>query len=140
MHHNKPEFRSTRERWNTMSPDDRQIFRRNAERWMQMGPDERNLMRQREQIRREQLKREAAAAMRDAGLRLDQEKSQLFEQRYLQERRRIERELRDEAEAKRKQELPVLKDRLRKEFQEPSSPAGTSTSTATPAVSVTPKH
>jgi hypothetical protein len=122
-----------------MSPDDRQVFRRNAERWMQMGPSERNLMRERETIRREQLKREAEAALLDAGLRLDQEKRQLFEQRYLQERRRIERELRDEAETKRKQQLPVLNDRLKKEFQE-TTPAGTSTSTATPAISVTPKR
>jgi hypothetical protein len=122
-----------------MSPDDRQVFRRNAERWMQMGPAERNLMRERETIRREQLKREAEAALLDAGLRLDQEKRQLFEQRYLQERRRIERELREEAEAKRKQQLPVLNDRLKKEFQE-TTLGGTSTSTATPAVSVTPKR
>jgi hypothetical protein len=137
--HRKPEFRNTRERWFSMSPADRQVFRRNAERWMQMSAEERTLMRERERIRREQLKREAEAALRDAGLRLDQDKRELFEQRYLQERRRIERELRDETEAKRKQQLPVLNDRLKKEFQETTS-AGTSTSTASPATSITPKR
>jgi hypothetical protein len=130
----RPEFKTARDRWFSMSPEDRQVFRRNAERWMRMGPDERNLMRAREQLRRENLKRAAEAALRDAGLRLDQQKRELFEQRYLQERRRIERELRQEVESRRKQELPALNDRLRKEFQQsppviavPVSPAVTAT-------------
>ena len=93
-------------------------------------------MRKRERVRHEQLQREADKALRDAGLRLDQEKRDLFEQRYLQERRRIERELRQEVEAKRHEQLPALQERLKKEFQE-TSPAGTSTSA--PAASVTPK-
>jgi len=132
----KTEFKSTRDRWFSLSPEDRQTFRRNAERWMQMGPEERNRMRERERLRREQLKREAEKALHEADLRLDQEKRDLFEQRYLQERRKIERELRREVEAKRHEQLPALQERLKKEFQEPS-PAVTLPST--PAVSVTPK-
>jgi hypothetical protein len=93
---------------------------------MQMGPEERNLMRQRERAHRERLKREAEIALRDAGLRLDQKKRDLFEQRYLQERRKIERELQQEVEAKRHQQLPALNERLKKEFQE-STPRATST-------------
>jgi len=100
---------------------------------MQMGPGERNLMRAREKLHREELKRQAEAALHDAGLRLDQEKRDLFEQRYMQERRKMERALRQEIEAKRKQELPVLNDRLKKEFQ-PSSP-----NTRIPALSASPK-
>jgi hypothetical protein len=119
-----------------MSPEDRQVFRRNAERWMQMSPAERNLMREQERLHRERLKREAEAALRDAGLRLDQEKRELFEQRYLQERRKMERALRQEIETKRNQELPALNDRLKKEFQQ-SSPNPRSAST--PASSATPK-
>lgn len=94
-------------------------------------------MRERERLHREKLKREAEAALREAGLRLDQEKRDLFEQRYLQERRKIERELSQDVEAKRRQQLPALNERLKKEFQEPS-PAATSRST--PATSATPKH
>lgn len=104
---------------------------------MQMSPQERDLMRQREVLRRERLKREADQALRDAGLRLDQERQNLFEQRYLQERRRIERELNQETEARRKQQLPVLNERLKKEFQETSSP--TVTSPSNPASSASPK-
>ena len=93
-------------------------------------------MRQREKVHREQLQREAEKALREAGLRLDQQKRDLFEERYLQERRRIERDLRQEVETKRQQKLPVLQERLKKEFLEPSPEAR---SASTPAVSATPK-
>ena len=112
------------QRFNALTPEDRLLFRRNAERWMQMGPQERELMRQREMARRVRMQQEAEAALRDAGLRLDQQKREQFEERYLQERRKIERELIQETDAKRKMELPALNDRLRKEFQE-TNPSGT---------------
>lgn len=132
-----PQLNSTRERWFSLSPEDRQVFRRNAERWMQMGPEERNLMRQRERAHRERLKREAEIALREAGLPLDQKKRDLFEQRYLQERRKIERQLQQEVEAKRHQQLPALNERLKKEFQE-STPRATSPTR--PVISATPIH
>jgi hypothetical protein len=104
---------------------------------MQMSAAERNLMREREKLHREELRRQAEAALRDAGLRLDQERRELFEQRYLQERRKMERALRQEIEAKRNQELPALNDRLKREFQQ-GSPTPKSTSTTAP--SATPKR
>ena len=131
-----PNMNNPRERWIAMPPEDRQIFRRNAERWMQMGPEERKVMREREQVYRERVKREVDAALRDSGLRLEGEKREQFEQRYLQERRRIEHALRQETEAKRQEELPALRERLKKEFQEPSPSV---TSTSAPAASSSPK-
>jgi hypothetical protein len=118
-----------------MPPEDRKIFQKNAERWMKMGPDERKVLREREQAYRARVKLEVDAALRDSGLRLEGEKREQFEQRYLQERRRIEHELRQETETKRQQQLPVLQERLKKEFQEPRS----ITSPSAPAVSTSPK-
>lgn len=103
---------------------------------MQMGPDERRLMRQRDRIYRAQVSKEVDAALRESGLHLEGEKRAQFEQRYLQERRRIEHSLRQEIESKRQQQLPALQERLKKEFQE-TSPATTSTSA--PATSGSPK-
>jgi hypothetical protein len=119
-----------------MPPEDRQIFRRNAERWMQMGPEERRIMRERESAYRDRVKLEVDTALHDSGLRLEGEKRAQFEQRYLQERRRIEHALRQETEAKRQEQLPALRERLKKEFQEP--PAAV-TSTSAPAASMSPK-
>lgn len=104
---------------------------------MKMGPAEQNIMRQREQMRHARLQQEAEAALRDAGLRLDQQRRELFEQRYLQERRKIERQLLQEIEARRRAQLPGLNDRLKKEFQQ-SNAAGVSPSNA--ISSPAPKH
>src|SRR5215472_13634721 len=50
-----------RERWMAMPPAARQNFQRNAERWLRMSPEERNVMRQRENLRRETIRRETEA-------------------------------------------------------------------------------
>ena len=134
--HHAPAFNDARQRFMAMPPQDRQIFQRNAERWMQMGPDERRIMRERERIYRAQVSKEVDTALRESGLRLEGERRAQFEQRYLQERRRIEHSLRQEIESKRQQQLPVIQERLKKEFQE-TSPSTTSTSV--PAASGAPK-
>ena len=103
---------------------------------MQMGPEERKVLRERERVYRERVKVEVDSTLRDSGLRLEGEKRDQFEQRYLQERRRIEHELRQETEAKRQEQLPALRERLKKEFQE-TSPSTQSTSA--PAGSNSPK-
>jgi hypothetical protein len=135
--HRAPNVIGPRERFMALPPQDRQIFQRNAERWMQMGPEERMIMRERERVYRARVSKEVDAALRDSGLQLEGEKRVQFEQRYLQERRRIEHSLRQEVESKRQQELPAMQERLKKEFSEPSA-SGPSTSAPTGA-SASPK-
>jgi hypothetical protein len=119
-----PPVTSTHERWLSLPPSDRQDFRRNAERWTRMSPEERKILRERENLRQAQIKRETDAALRDSGLRLDQEKRSLFESRYIEERRRVERALRQQIETERQKELPALIQQLKREFQlEPSGGA-----------------
>src|ERR1043166_5637079 len=108
---------SVRDRWLAMPPDARQNFRRNAELWMQMTPEQRNLMRQRENMRRQTITREADAAVRDSGLELNPQDRARFESRYIQERRKVEQSLRQQIEAQRQKELPALIQELKKEFQ-----------------------
>ena len=106
-----------RERFYRLSPEERQAFQRNAERWLRMNPEQQKILREREQIRRQQMKVEAEAAMRQSGLRLDGSARDQWEARYLQERRRIERALQQEYQIKRQQQLPQLNERLKSEFQ-----------------------
>jgi hypothetical protein len=89
-----------------------------------MSPQERQVMRQRETLRRERIRRETEAALRDSGLSLDPERRNLFESRYIQERRRIEQLLRQQIEAERQQQLPSLIQQLKKEFQPQQSNSG----------------
>ena len=82
-----------------------------------MSPEERAVLRERENLRRERIRRETETALRDSGLRLDQEKRALFESRYMQERRKMEQLLRQQIETERQQQLPTLIQQLRNEFQ-----------------------
>jgi hypothetical protein len=100
-----------------MPPDARQNFRRNAELWMQMTPEQRNLMRQRENVRRQIITRDADTAVRDSGLQLNPQERARFESRYIQERRIVEQSLRHQIETERQKEIPALIQQLRKEFQ-----------------------
>jgi len=100
-----------------MPPAARQNFQRNAERWLQMSPEERNVMRQRENLRRETIRRETEAAVRDSGLHLNPQERAQFESRYIQERRKVERTLRQQIEAERQKEIPALIQQLKREFQ-----------------------
>jgi hypothetical protein len=84
---------------------------------MQMTPEQRNLMRQRENLRRQTITREADAAVRDSGLQLNQQERARFESRYIQERRKVEQSLRQQLETERQKEIPALIQQLRKEFQ-----------------------
>jgi hypothetical protein len=100
-----------------MPPDARQNFQRNAQLWMQMTPEQRNLMRQRENVRRQIMTRDADAAVRDSGLQLNPQERARFESRYIQERRKVEQSLRQQVETERQKEIPALIQQLRKEFQ-----------------------
>jgi predicted metal-dependent hydrolase len=119
-----------------MPPEARQNFQRNAERWLRMSPAERNVMRQRENLRRETIRRETDAALRDSGLKLNPQERAQFESRYIQERRKVERNLRQQIEAERQQELPALIQQLKKEFQIDQPAKGSATK---PSESAKPK-
>jgi len=115
--HRPPPAQSVRERWSALPPAERQAFQRNAERWMRMSPAERDLLRARENWRREQIRRETEAALRQSGLSLDPRRRDLFESRYMQERRRMEQTLRRHIEIERQQQLPALIQQLKRELQ-----------------------
>src|SRR5437899_12710801 len=115
--HGAPSGQSVKDRWLAMPPDARQNFRRNADLWMQMTPEQRNLMRQRENMRRQSMTREADTAVRDSGLQLSPQERAQFESRYIQERRKVEQGLRQQIEAERQKEIPALIQQLKKEFQ-----------------------
>ncbi len=116
-----------RDRWMAMPPATRQNFQRNAERWLRMSPAERNVLRERENLRRQTIRRETEAALRDSGLHLNPQERAQFESRYIQERRNVERTLRQQIETERQQQLPALIQQLKKEFQIDQPTKGSST-------------
>lgn len=123
----------TQERWRQMSPEDRLRFRSNAERWLQLPPEQRNALRDLEDRRRQRIQRESEEVLQKSGLQLEAERREAWERQYLEERRRIERALRQEIEEKRQRELAPMVERLKKEFGQGQRSGSTSAATASPS-------
>jgi hypothetical protein len=123
------------QRWRDMSPQQRQQLQMNAERWQQMDAEERRTFRDQQAWRQMRLKREAEAAMRDSGLQLEAERRAAFEKRYIEERRRIDQELRRELREKRQRELAPVVERLKKEMGGQQGNGATGNSGGSPSAS-----
>src|SRR5207247_5033939 len=91
--HGAPSGPSVKDRWLAMPPDARQNFRRNADLWMQMTPEQRNLMRQRENVRRQIITRDADAAVRDSRLQLTPQERARYDSRSMQAGRKVEQSI-----------------------------------------------
>jgi hypothetical protein len=114
-----------------MSPEDRMRLQSNAERWLRLPPEEQRVLREREMMRRQRIQREADAALKQSGLQLEAEKREAYQRRYLQERRRVEQQLRQDMEDRRQRELAPVLERLNREFQEPQKSGATSPAAST---------
>ena len=86
-----------------------------------MNAEERKAFREQQEWRQMRLKREAEEAIRQSGLQLEAERRALFEKRYIEERRRIDQELRRELREKRQRELAPVVEKLKKELSDKQS-------------------
>ena len=82
-----------------------------------LPPEKRQILLGMDEERRKFAREEIDRAMSDSGLRLDEEKRQLFVRRYFEERRTIEEKLRKETDEKRRQLLGEMRARLKQEFE-----------------------
>ena len=91
-------------------------------------------MREREKMRQQHIQQDADAALRESGLHLNSEQRAAFQERYVQERTRLEHTMHQELEAKRQKENSALVERLKKEFQseQPAKPSATAVASASP--------
>lgn len=115
-----------------LPPEQRQRFRENLERWRNLPPDERDVLRKDAEVRRAKIARDIDEAIRNAGLQLDRDRRQVFTLRYVQERRKIEEQLRKEMEAKRGPMMRNMIERLKNEFASAPSPSPSPAPTASP--------
>ncbi len=111
-----------------MSPEERDNFKRNLKVWQGMPQDERMALRKQANERNRE---EVLGALRESGLQLSDDQREVFALRYLQERRKLERELLEQANTERAHRLPQILQGLKREFTADKS-------TATPAVSASP--
>ena len=96
-----------------MTPAEQEAFKRNLLIWQQMPREQRQALREQfNQHKRE----EVQAALRESGLNLNSDQREMFALRYMQERRKLERDIQDQANAERARRMPEIIERLRREF------------------------
>lgn len=111
-----PEFENVRKAIDALTPEQRKRFQENFVRWSNMSPEAKKALRDREEFRRKKMAEDVEAASRELGVDLDKERREQFAKRYVEERRKIEEQIRREMEEKRR---PLVKDlvaRLKQEF------------------------
>ena len=92
----------------------------NLKAWQTLSDEQKQVLRDRDMQLRTRASEEAAAAIADANL--SPEQAELFQKRYVEERRKVEASLKQELEARRKSELDGVTRRLRQEIQSSEPP------------------
>ena len=112
-----------------LPPEERAVAQRNLAVWRQLSPEER------EGLRRQVVERvhqEMDRAYQESGLSLDRDQREIFNLRYRQERRKLERELQEKINAERQRRLGEITARLKSEFSGRSTPGTPAPPTVTP--------
>ena len=115
------------------APDEQKTFEQNTQLWDRMTRDERQAMREAVGGR---IRVEMDEAYKRSGLSLNDDQRELFDLRYRQERRKVEREVQEIARRERDRRLPAVDEQLRREFGRASS-ANAAKAAATPAATPT---
>ena len=89
----------------------------NLKAWQTLSDEQKQVLRDRDVQLRTRASEEAAAAIADVNL--SPEQAELFQKRYIEERRKVEASLKQEIEVRRKSELDGITRRLRQEIQSP---------------------
>jgi hypothetical protein len=92
----------------------------NLKAWQTLSDEQKQVLRDRDVQLRTRASEEAAAAIADVNL--SPEQAELFQKRYIEERRKVEASLKQELEVRRKSELDGMTRRLRQEIQSQEPP------------------
>ena len=106
-------------RLDQLPPDERAAYQRNLPLWRQLPEEERDALRKRAD---ERARQEIDRAYQETGLNLDHDQREVFDLRYKQERRRLEHDLQEKANAERQRWLVEVTARLKQEFTAKSMP------------------
>ena len=105
-----------------LSPEQRAEVWRVVWAVLRMPMDKRRAILGFEEDRRNKAREEITRAMEESGIQLDETRKRTFMQRYFEERKAIEEQLRKESDEKRRQLVREMRERLRKEFDAGSVP------------------
>ena len=116
-----PEGEKFRQFFQNMSPEDRQRLFQRLKEFSELPPDRKKEIFERGEFFRKKMREEVEAALKESGLSLADEEKKRFAERYFEERKKIEEELRQQMEAVRRPRLQSLVEKLREEFRTSST-------------------
>ena len=105
-----------REFFQQMSPEDRQKWMERFKEFADMPPEKRRELLDRGEMFRRKMREDIETAISATGLTLSEEQKKKFAERYGEERRKIEEELRRELDEKRRPKVQALIEKLKQEF------------------------
>ena len=99
-----------------MNPEDRQRVMQRLKEFADLPPEKKKELFERSEYFRRKMREDVEAAMKETGLTLSDEQKKKFAERYFEERKGIEEELRKQMEEFRRPKLKALADKLKQEF------------------------
>ena len=115
------------------APGEQKTFEQNLQLWDRLTRDERQALRADVGGR---IRVELDEAYKRSGLTLNEDQREMFDLRYRQERRRVERDVQEIARRERERRLPAVDEQMKREFGRASA-ANAAKAAATPAVTAT---
>ena len=101
-----------------MAPEERQNWLRRFREFADLPPERLRELKDRQEMFRRKMREDVDTAIAVTGMKLDDEQRRRFTERYAEERRKIEEELRQQLEALRKPKVDALIEKLKGEFSE----------------------
>jgi hypothetical protein len=105
-----------KEAFRNMGPEERERWLRRFRDWADLPPEKKKSLADRQEFFRRKMREDIEAAQKELGLELSDDQKKVFAQRYFDERRKIEEDLRREMEEGRKPRVKALVEKLRQEF------------------------
>lgn len=105
-----------REALRNMTPEERQNWLRRFREFADLPPERIQELKDRQEVFRRRMREDVDAAIAATGMKLDDEQRRKFTERYAEERRKIEEDLRQQMQALRKPKLDALVEKLKGEF------------------------
>jgi hypothetical protein len=105
-----------REALRNMAPEERQNWLRRFREFADLPPERLQELKNRQEMFRRKMREDVDAAIAATGMKFDDEQRRRFTERYAEERRKIEEDLRQQMEALRKPRVDALIEKLKGEF------------------------
>jgi hypothetical protein len=121
---NNPEAQKARQAFWQMSPEERQRWFQRFKEFAELPPEKKKEIFERVEFMRHKMREEVETAIKESGLNMNDEQKKQFTERYIEERRKLEEDLRQQMDEVRRPKVRALVERLRQEFASQGAGAG----------------